>query len=78
MRTNGVYLQKAMWGVANSWQASGEKVKRLRSSSWQLQNSHRDVKCSRETIVNNTVTTMYGAGGSLNYQGEPFVKHVMV
>ena len=39
----------------------GEKCKGLRSTSWQLQNSHRDVKYSTRNVVNNTVITMYGA-----------------
>ena len=38
-----------------------KKVKGLRSTEWQLQNSHGDVKYSIEKRVNNIVTTMYGA-----------------
>ena len=39
----------------------GEKVKGLRRTNWQLQNSHRDVNYSIENVVNNTVITVYGA-----------------
>ena len=39
----------------------GEKVKGLRYTDGQLQNSYKDVKFSTGNIVNNTVTTMYGA-----------------
>ena len=38
-----------------------KEVKRLRSTRWQLQNSHRDVKYDIENITNNFVKTMYGA-----------------
>ena len=42
----------------------GERVKKvneLRSTNWQLQNSHRDVKYSTGNMVNNIVITMCGA-----------------
>ena len=35
-----------------------QKVKGLRITDWQSQNSHGDVKYSRENIVTNTVTTV--------------------
>lgn len=38
----------------------GEKVKGLRSTNWQLQNSHEDVKSSLQNIVNNIVITTDG------------------
>ena len=38
-----------------------KKVKELRSTNWQLQNSHRDVKYSIGNMVNNIVITMCGA-----------------
>lgn len=37
-----------------------KKVKGLRSTNWQLQNSHEDVKFSLRNIVNNIVITTYG------------------
>ena len=44
---------EAAWG-------DGEKAKRLRSTNWQLQNIHRDVKYHIRNTVNNIVITMYG------------------
>lgn len=38
-----------------------EKVKGLRSTNGQLQNSHGDAKNSTGAIVHNIVVTMYGA-----------------
>ena len=38
-----------------------KKVKRLRSTDWWLQNSHRNVKYNSGNIVNNAVISMYGA-----------------
>ena len=38
-----------------------KKVKGLRSTSWQLQKSHRDVKYSTGNIVSNIVITINGA-----------------
>ena len=38
-----------------------KKGTRLRSTNWQLQNSHGDAKYSVEKIINNIVVTMYGA-----------------
>ena len=37
-----------------------KKVKELRSTNWQLQNSHGDIKDSIGDIVNNILITMYG------------------
>ena len=39
------------------------KVKRLGSTNWCLQNSHRDVDCSMENIVHNIEIMRYGPGG---------------
>ena len=39
-----------------------EKVKRVRSTNWLLQNSHRDIKYSIGNIVNNIVITMCQMG----------------
>ena len=39
-----------------------KEVKGLRSTNWQLQNSHRDVDYSTGSIVNSTEITVYGAG----------------
>ena len=52
----------------------GEKVKGLRSTDWELQNSHGDVKYSLGNIVNNIVITMYGARWVLDLFGGPFCK----
>ena len=38
----------------------GEKMRRLRSTNWKLQNSHGDVKYCIGNIVNNIVITMDG------------------
>ena len=38
-----------------------KKVKGLRSTNWELQNSHEDVNYSLGNIVNDIVTTRYGA-----------------
>ena len=38
-----------------------KKVKRLRSTNWQLQNSHGKVKYSIGNTVNNTLIMTYGA-----------------
>ena len=45
------------WGLGR-WV---KKVKGLRSTNWQLQNSQGDVKYCIENIVNNIVITMYGS-----------------
>lgn len=37
-----------------------KKVKGLRGTNWQLQNSHEDIKFSLRNIVNNIVITTYG------------------
>ena len=42
------------WGM-------GGKEEGLRSTNWQLQNSHRDGKYSTGTVVNSVVVTMHGA-----------------
>ena len=47
-----------MGGMREDWM---KKVKRLRSTKWQLQNSHGDVKYSVENTVINVVITVYGA-----------------
>ena len=38
-----------------------KKVEEVRSTDWQLQNSHEDVKYSVGNTVNNIVITMHGA-----------------
>ena len=38
----------------------GKKAKELKSTNWQLQNSHEDIKYSIRSKVNNIVVTMYG------------------
>ena len=47
-----------MGGCLGGWMKKG---KGLRSTHWQLQNSHEDAKYSIGNIVNNTVIIMYGA-----------------
>ena len=52
-------------------------VKGLRSTDWWLQNSHRDVKYSIGSTVNNIVITAYGAKWVLEVVGEKhFVKNM--
>ena len=48
----------ARWKGAWEW---AKKQNGLRSTSWQLQNSHEDVKYSIGTIVNSIVIAMYSA-----------------
>ena len=36
-------------------------MKGLKSTNWQLQSSHGDVKYSVGNVVNNVLITMYGA-----------------
>ena len=50
------------------------EVKGLRSTDWQLQNSHRDVKYS---IVSNIVITMYSARWVLKISEEHFVEYMI-
>ena len=51
-----------------------KKVKGLRSTNWQLQNSHRDVKHSIQSIVYNIIITTCGARGLLDLFGESLCK----
>ena len=51
-----------------------KKVKGLRRTNWQLQNSHRDGKYSIGNIVNNIVITMYSARCVLNLLGRSLHK----
>ena len=44
----------------------GERGKGLRSTDWQLQNSHRDVRYSTGGVVTNSVITMCGVRGALD------------
>ena len=55
-------------------------VKGLRSTNWQLKNSHRDVKYDIENITNNFVKTMYGAKWvvELSGGGRLFVKCTII
>ena len=41
----------------------------MRSTDWQLQNNHEGVKYSIGNIVNNIVTTVYGARWILEIYG---------
>ena len=51
--------------IVATWEGSEggwvKKVKGLRSTDWQLQNSHRGMWYSMGAIFNNTVVTMHGA-----------------
>ena len=38
----------------------GEEVRRLRSTNWQLQNSHGDVKYSKANVVAKELTHEHG------------------
>ena len=51
-----------------------KKVKELRSTNWQLQNSHTDIKYNIENIVHNIVTTMHGARWVLTISGKTLCK----
>ena len=53
------------------WEVRGmrKKVKGLRSTDWQLQNSHADVEYSLGNTVINSLLTMYGAGGVRDLSG---------
>ena len=42
------------------WEGWVKKLKGLRNTNWQLQNSQGDINYSIENIVNNTVITTYG------------------
>ena len=49
-------------------------MKGLKSTNWQLQNSHRDVKYSRGNSVKTTVITMYNAKWVLEILGGTLCK----
>ena len=51
-----------------------KKVKGLRSTDRQLQNSHGAVKCSRGNTVSNIVITKYGARWVLEILGASLYK----
>ena len=55
-----------------------EKVKGLRSTNWILQNSHREVKYSIRSIVNNIEVTMHGARKVLDLSRERVVSYINV
>lgn len=46
----------------------------LTSTSWWLQNSHGDVKCSAGSKVNKIVLTMSGARRGLDLLGDHFLR----
>ena len=41
-----------------------KKMKKLRSTNWQLQNSHRNIKYGIGNMANNIVKTMCGQMGT--------------
>ena len=49
-----------------------KEVKGRRSTDWQSQNSHRDVKYSVVNLASNTVTTMHSAREILEKSGGIF------
>ena len=55
-----------------------KNVKGLRSTNWQSQNSHADVKSSRGNVVNGIVITKYGARWVLEVSGDHFVNYLIV
>ena len=66
----------------DDWQMQGwlgawvKKLKGLRSTDWQLQNSHGDVKYSTGKTVNNSVITTYGASWVLEVSGGTLCKSI--
>ena len=56
----------------------GKKVRGLRSTNWQLQNSHGDVKYSIGNIVNSIVITVWCQVGTGNIGGGPLGKYMIV
>ena len=54
------------------------RMKGLRSTGSSLQNSHGDEECRIGNIVIDIVRTVYGARWVLKYQGDHFVKHMIV
>ena len=57
-KTNIFYILKYLFSIVLLEMG---KIKRLRSTNWQSQNSRGDVKYSIGNTVNNIVITMYGA-----------------
>ena len=55
-----------------------KKVKGLRSTDWQLENSHGDVKVQRRNIVGNTVITTDGVRWVLEIPGGHAIKYVII
>ena len=64
-----------MGGGVDNWV---KKVKGLKSTNWQLQNSHRDVKYSIGNIANNIVITVYGVRWVLELSGVHLVNYIIV
>lgn len=58
-------------GGSGGWM---KKVKGLRSTNWQLHNSHGNVNYSIGNTVNNTIITMYGARAVDLLGRDPFFK----
>ena len=52
--------------------------KGLRSTNLVITNSHRNIKYSAGTIVNNVVITMYGARWALELSEDHFVNYIIV
>ena len=55
-----------------------KRVKRLRCTDWQLQNSHGDVQYSTGDIVTNIVINMCGARWALDLSRVDFIGYINV
>lgn len=66
-RPEGGEVGEQGWGL-------GENTEGLTSTDWWLQHSRRDIK-HVGNVVNNVAAPRHGAGGSLQYQEDPFVKY---
>ena len=55
-----------------------KKVKGLKSTDWQLQNSRGDVQYSTGDIVTNLVINMCGARWALDLSGVDFIGYINV
>ena len=64
---NGCQVERGLEGWV-------KKLKGLRSTNWQLQNSGEDVKCSIGSIVNSVIIIMYGVRWVLDLSGGSLCK----
>ena len=70
-------MQNTFWQLPEEWEVQGlrEKGDGIRSTNWQLQNSHRDIKYSIRNIVNNTEICMVSDGHQI-YQGDHVISYI--